>query len=66
VQLALRSRKPLIAELDRDGHDTTHAWAILATMRLTQALHLEDRRRILAKLAAPKPCSVSGEVHHGD
>jgi hypothetical protein len=32
-------------------------------MRHTQALHLEDRNRILAKLAALKPC---GTEHGSD
>jgi hypothetical protein len=51
----LARQEALIARLDRDGHDTTDACAILTTMRHTQALHLEDRNRILAELAAPKP-----------
>lgn len=47
----LAKQEALISTLDRDGHDTTEAWALLTTMRATQALHLEDRDRILAELA---------------
>jgi hypothetical protein len=43
-------QQELIAELDRDGHDTKDARMILATMRETQALHRQDRERILSEL----------------
>ena len=33
----------MIAELERHGHDTRGAQAVLTTMRETQALHQEDR-----------------------
>jgi hypothetical protein len=36
-----------IAQLDRDGHDTTEARKFLATLRETQAVHVESRERIL-------------------
>jgi hypothetical protein len=48
----LARQEALISELDRDGHNTTDAWALLKTMRNTQALHLQDRDRILAELAS--------------
>jgi hypothetical protein len=41
----------LIAELDRDGYDTKDARMILVTMQDTQALHRDDRERILRELA---------------
>ncbi|SFH81178.1 hypothetical protein [Bradyrhizobium sp. Gha] len=47
----LARQEALVAELDRDGHDTADALAILATMRETQRLHLQDRDRLLAELA---------------
>jgi hypothetical protein len=48
-QLLLRQEE-LIAELDRDGHDTEEARVILDTLRETQALHLQDRDRIIREL----------------
>jgi len=45
-------QQALIAELDRDGHDTRAAWTILATMLETQRLHVEDRDRILKELSS--------------
>jgi Spy/CpxP family protein refolding chaperone len=44
------TQEGLIAELDRDGHDTTEAKALLETMRQTQALHRQDVVRILKSL----------------
>lgn len=40
----------MIADLDRDGHDTTQARALLATYRLTQAEHVAHRNRLLRML----------------
>ena len=40
----------MIADLDRDGHDTTQARALLATYRLTQADHVAHRNRLLKML----------------
>jgi hypothetical protein len=48
----LRRQETLIGELDRGGHGTTDACAILATMRQTQELHVQDRDRILRELEA--------------
>jgi hypothetical protein len=42
-EIRLSRQRALIAELDRDGHDTADARAILATIRETQRLHVEDR-----------------------
>jgi hypothetical protein len=42
----LARQRELIAELDRDGHDTKRARMILATMQDTQVLHCEDRARL--------------------
>jgi hypothetical protein len=46
----LAKQLTLIAELERHGHDTRGAHAVLTTMRETQALHQQDRERILRKL----------------
>jgi hypothetical protein len=47
---AVRER---IAELTRDGHDTTLATDLLATLEESQALHVAGRDRIRAELADP-------------
>jgi hypothetical protein len=39
----LAKQSALIAELERHGHDTRGAQAVLTTMRETQALHQQDR-----------------------
>ncbi|GGI33000.1 hypothetical protein GCM10010987_72210 [Bradyrhizobium guangdongense] len=41
----------LIAELDRDGHDTTGAVSVLASLTRTQELHELDIERLLRDLA---------------
>ncbi|MGX4771138.1 hypothetical protein ACWAUC_15255 [Bradyrhizobium guangdongense] len=51
----LERQEALIAELDRDGYDTTDALKLLATMRATQQLHLQDRNRLLAELERSPP-----------
>ena len=51
-EIRLSRQRALIAELDRDGHDTADARAILATIRETQRLHVEDRDRILKELSS--------------
>jgi hypothetical protein len=43
-------QEELIAELDRDGHDTTEARKVLATLRDSQALHEQDVARLLREL----------------
>lgn len=48
--VAITKQESLIAQLDRDGHDATGARNVLATMRETQALHVEGRDRILREL----------------
>jgi hypothetical protein len=47
----ISKQEALIAELDRDGHDTTVARALLDTMRDMRVLHLQHRGRILTELA---------------
>jgi hypothetical protein len=49
----LAKQETLIAELNRDGHDTARALKMLVTMRNTQALHQQDVERILRELAEP-------------
>ncbi len=46
----------LVAELDRDGHDTKEAFALLTTFRKLQAQHVAHRDLILSALErAPRP-----------
>jgi hypothetical protein len=51
-EIHLSRQRPLIAELDRDGHDIADARTILATMLETQQLHVEDRDRMLKELSS--------------
>ena len=44
----------LIAELERRGHDTRCAQAVLTTMREAQVLYQQDRERILRELQRPR------------
>ena len=46
----LAKQSALIAELERHGHDTSGAQAVFTTMRETQALHQQNRERILSEL----------------
>ncbi|MEA2913377.1 MAG: hypothetical protein QOJ15_5458 [Bradyrhizobium sp.] len=41
----------IIAELEREGHDTVPARELLATFEKTQAMHVANRDRIAGKLA---------------
>ena len=47
----ISKQETLIAGLDRYGHDTSVARALLNTMRDTRVLHLRYRGRILKELA---------------
>ena len=40
----------LIARLERDGHDTKQGMMLLEEMKITLALQIEDRDRILREL----------------
>jgi hypothetical protein len=40
----------LIAQLERDGHDTKQGKMLLKEMKITLALQIEDRDRILGEL----------------
>ncbi|MGC2782701.1 MAG: hypothetical protein WA397_02465 [Roseiarcus sp.] len=40
----------LIARLERDGHDTKQGKMLLEEMKITLALQIEDRDRILGEL----------------
>ncbi len=46
----LALQRQLIAELERDGHDTVQAKAILRAFEETQALHIQHRDRLRRKL----------------
>ena len=43
-------QETLVAELEREGHETKDAFAILATLRETQAQHLLNLERLLKEL----------------
>jgi hypothetical protein len=60
-QQHLAKQECLIAELDRDGHDTTEALKLLVTLRKTQALHQRDVERILQELGRRNIGSVHSE-----
>jgi hypothetical protein len=40
----------IITELERDGHETTMARALLDQFEQSQAIHIADRERILREL----------------
>jgi hypothetical protein len=46
----LARQEALIADLERDGHDTKDASAILATLRETQTQHILNLARLLKAL----------------
>jgi hypothetical protein len=46
----LAKQEELVAELNRRNHDAESAKSVLATMRETQSLHIDDRDRILRQL----------------
>jgi hypothetical protein len=46
----LTIQEALIADLEREGHDTEGAKEVLATMLQSQAVHVETRDRILREL----------------
>ena len=48
----LAKQEAIVTDLERDGHDTKWAEVLLATMRETHSLHLQDRERLLNELAA--------------
>ena len=49
-QAYLTRQEALVAQLDRDGHDTTEAKLLLATMRKAQSLDVQERDRISEEL----------------
>jgi hypothetical protein len=44
-------QRELIAELERDGHDTQLAAELLSTLEESQAAHIADRNRLKAELS---------------
>ena len=46
----IEKQQSLVAELERDGHDTAEARGLLATFLDIQRLHEEDLARITRKL----------------
>lgn len=57
----LASQRAIIAELERDGHDTKVARGLLATYEEMQAMHIADRDRAAARLAAASRNSTSDD-----
>ena len=45
----------LVAELDRDGHDTTMARKLLAKFQDLRQRHIETQNRLMNQLAADRP-----------
>jgi hypothetical protein len=50
-QKRIAQQHEIIAELDREGHDTAPAKDMLASFERTQAMHVANRDRIAGKLA---------------
>ena len=48
----LAHQRGLVAELERDGHDTSQARALLVQFEELQALHISNRDRLRRELAA--------------
>jgi hypothetical protein len=46
----LARQRRLIAEMERDGHDTRSALELLSTLEQTQAMHVSHRDHIRAEL----------------
>jgi hypothetical protein len=47
----VRRQQTIITELENDGHDSTLARQILATIEKTQALHVEARDQLIKELS---------------
>jgi hypothetical protein len=47
-------QREIIAELERDGHDTTRACASLTEFEELQAMHVAERDRLLRELHEAK------------
>lgn len=48
-------QEQLVADLDRDGHDTTMALALLRQFQVTMAAHIDHRDRLRAELGLGQP-----------
>ena len=46
----IAKQEALLADLERDGHDTKDAFAVLATLRETQTQHVLNVERLLKQL----------------
>lgn len=46
-------QREIVAELERDGHDTQSAKELLGQFEALQAMHIADRERIIEELANP-------------
>lgn len=45
-------QRSLVADLERDGHDTTEARRLLAEFQEIEAMHISDRDRLRRELAS--------------
>ena len=49
-EIRITRQREMIAELERDGHDTTAAQGLLAVFQHTMALYVADRERLQNEL----------------
>ena len=59
-EIHVTNQRLLVETLERDGHDTTQARALLKEFIELQALHVADRDRLRGELAALSTASVGG------
>ncbi len=60
----IQREEQMISELDRAGHDTREALALLATYRRTQAEHVAHRNLILKMLQRNDPGAIFRPGHY--
>jgi hypothetical protein len=60
----IQREEQMISELDRAGHDTRDAMALLATYRRTQAEHIAHRNLILKMLQRRDPAAIFRPGHY--
>jgi hypothetical protein len=61
-QKRIAQQHEIIAELDREGHDTAPAKDMLASFERTQAMHVANRDRIAGKLATLTRLPMASET----
>jgi len=58
-QQHVEDQRRILAELERDGHDTATARTLLSTLEALQQLQVEDRERLVRELAKLKDASAT-------